>query len=563
MAISNNLLIRYLKSIKACIDLIASYSDSVFDTYKNISIDELINKRNFELFQKYISIRLQEDNLVLEDAFQLLLFIDEDYPLQNYQTDFSKFHLQLPSLLLNEKEFLRHLISEDLFKRLKPSNTQKELQLLENSIQLIKTELNERFGLLIESELRYVNVSNPYGTIQSSTISEDTNLIFLSLNNPKFLISEQIIHEATHIRFSKLIKTAEFEDLFDYDFSWFSPFANKVRSIELIANGHLAYSAVKAFYEELLEDSTDKRLLAFEVTNREILKKRIAKIDELLDYSSEIIYTLFKDSETWRDFLLSFVMPSQRSQTKIRSIGHLNLTNIERAEVILGLNTDKVSRITIPISFTKEIFQNLNLNNFLFSNGALLESKEESLEYFSNLSIPLESHLDSEDDDSTLVHCYVGRDHEILKKAVVLDRDDLAGELFQIPKCCQSNFNDKWNFVVEFYSGDFIRYLIDHTPSEINFSWEINPIAMYFDFGFTWHFPCSFSCNETKRLSRLRFKQLSEYDPILAENLRDGAIGNFTFHENNNYGVVTSNQTNLYTSSETISSPIRKSMLFE
>jgi hypothetical protein len=563
MAINNNLYMRYLKCIKACVELISNHSNSILELYKYISIDEIINKHNFELYENYLYSRLERGDLTLKDAFNLLLFIDEDSPIQDIQTDFYKFHLQESNLLLNELDFLKHFISEDLFKKLKSINTQKEIQLLEDSLTLIKTKLNKKFGDLIEDRLRYVNVLNSYGIIQSSTISKDTNLIFLSLNNPKFLIAEQIIHESTHIRFNKLIKKAKFEDLFNFDFSWFSPFADKVRSIEMIANGHLAYSSVKAFYEELLGDSEDKKLLDFEVTDRELIKKRIAKIDKLLSHSSEIIYTLFKDSRTWSEFLLSFVTPSQSNLIEMRKMGNLSLTRIERAEVILGLNTDKISRITIPISFTKDVFQNLNLNNFLFSNAALLESKEESLEFFSNLCIPLDSHLDSEDDDYTMVHCYIGRDHNILRKAVQLDIFDLAGELFQIPKCCQAHFNEKWNFVVERYSGDFVSYLIDNTPREFNFSWEINPIAMYFDFGFTWHFPCSFSCKATKKLSRLRFKQLSAYDPMLAESLRNGAIGNYILHENNNYCLVSNTQNNLYTSSKTADSPIRKSMLFE
>ena len=565
MSINKSLQYRYLNNIKACIDIISNHSSLLLESYTNVSIDELITKKNFKLFERYIDLKINEGVLTVEEALQFFLFLDDNPPIENHSNlDFYKFHCQKPQLLLNELKFLRNLISEDIYKKLKFLNTKKEEQLLKETLVLIHNKLNPSFGNLIGKEIRYVNLTNPYGVIQSSTISENNDLIFLSLNNPKVLIAEQIIHEATHLKFNELIAKAEFENLFNFDFSWFSPFAGKVRTIEMIANGHLAYSSVKAFYEDFLLCPEIKKLSSFEIKDLEFIKNRIAKVDKLLDDSSEMIKSLFKDSESWKIFLSHFILPSNINEYNPTALGNLNFTRIEKAEIILGLNTNKISRITIPISSTEEIFQNLNLNNYLFSNGALLESNEERLEFFSNLSTPLESHLESMDDDATMVHCYVGKSHELLRKAVTLDKNDLAGELFQIPQCCQSHFNDKWDFVIKHYSGDFVKYLIDCVTMEhFQLRWEINPIAMYFDSGFTWHFPCSLYCESTKKLSLMRFKQLFEVDSILATSLKDGAMGNYTVHEDGNYGYITKTQSKLYTSSKTVNSTILKSLLFE
>lgn len=171
------------------------------------------------------------------------------------------------------------------------------------------------------------------------------------------------------------------------------------------------------------------------------------------------------------------------------------------------------------------------------------------------------SHVNSKDDEFTFVNCYIGKNTEILKKAVEKDQFDNAGNYFKIPKCCQDYFNKNWTHVINRYRGDFVRYSIQKLKYSDTYKWQANSLAMYFDAGYTWHFPCNFNCKKTILISQNRYKALKKINIKLAEKLKNGAIGNFSLLTDNNY--LKEHENNKTYTTENLNSKIIKKISFK
>lgn len=560
--LSHNIYKRYLITLHLCLKQLKE-SDLFLINNRQLDINKIFSHQHFNIFSCYILELNRRKILKYDQAKSILLFISENINSIRFQNSFYKYFKKNKSDLIVESNFLKQFVEKNIKVKLSNSNVDEHKKNLIIAVDLIRNYLSEGLSSTLNKECRYINISNSYGYINSLTITKCYNLVFLSLNNPLFLIIEQILHEHTHIKFGKLIEKQKYSQLFKHPFSAYSPFAEKVRPIEYIANGYFSFLTVYNYYHEL--SNYKKPLLnLFQVERKQYLLKRIRSLKERLCQAQEILEFIFKDSALWKEFKLEFSLNYDISRIEKRNIEFKitdRLNKIQNAEILLGLNTNKISRITIPISETKFISDSLPPNTFLFSNEAYVENKNESLHDFKNLHSSIGSHLHSKDDYTTYVNCYIGKDFKTLIKALKHDENDNSGKHYNIPNCCQKNFKLNWNIVVKKHLGDFMKHILRNENSSETYPWQCNAIAMYFDAGFTWHFPCSLRCSETIKISEKRYRELSRIDIQLANNLRENAKGEYHLLRNNNY--VYSSQMRLTSQSIKFSDKVVRTVCFQ
>ena len=220
-----------------------------------------------------------------------------------------------------------------------------------------------------------------------------------------------------------------------------------------------------------------------------------------------------------------------------------NLNNIECAEVILALEENKVSRISKPISQITDIIGVIDRLPVLycFSEHIFSSYGDTSINDFHNV-IGNTYNIDSLDtylSKDLSIHIYIASNREDLLNAFVLDKVDDCAELFRTPKCCETHFKSNWDYAVENYKGDMTRYYFSNQKKKfvINSELEYNPIPMYFDKGFCWHFPCTLNCEATKEVIDKRIEILRNYPQIFEELILKGKYELY-IDSNSNYRFV-------------------------
>lgn len=538
-----NITKRYIFIIHQCLVNLNSFEKKIVKESGNIEISKIFSDPSFNIFISYIENLFNHNQLKPCHARLIFLFLGNNKVEQNKKDKFYLFYKQNKTNLITSPVFLKYFLEKDFKYKIFNEKTAINYKKLNSSLDIIKNSLPKGLNKIIQKKARYINLRNDYGCINSLTIYKCYDLIFLSLNNPVFLIIEQIIHEHTHIKFGKLIESKKYEHFFDKSYSVFSPFANKVRPVEYLANGYFSFIAVLNLYNYYLINY-DSIKTVFEIPDRLTLKKRISSLKSRIKNAELIINGIFLNNSNWKNFKSEFSldfnldMPTKTQHFKLNK----EFTNIQNAEIYLGLNTNKISRITIPISKTSLLAQTVPINNFLFSNDAFVNSDTEDLESFNNLYNNIGSHINSKNDQNTFVNCYIGKNLKQIKKAVENDQFDTAGDFFKIPNCCQEYFNKNWLEIVKKYKGDCVKYALKSIENNKQFKWQTNALAMYFDAGYTWHFPCTLNCSKTIKLSNERYQALKEINPKLANKLKENAKGEFRILNDNNYARIGKNK---------------------
>lgn len=535
--LSKNITKRYIYILHHCLNCLESDDKKIIKEAGNIEFSDIIKDSNFNIFICFIEELINQKKLQSKHAKLIFLFNKTLHYKFNKKESFYSFYKTNKQQLIFDTKFLEFFLPIDFNKKLKNEDYSRNLNKLNDTLVLIDKLLPNNLKQNLNKKIRYVNINNNYGLINSLTITRCYDLLFLSLNNPQFLIIEQIIHEQAHIKFGKLIEKTRYERLFKRPYSAYSPFVEKVRPIEYIANGYFAFLSVLNLYNFFL---VNYKLIKkdLEINNINIIKRRIKSLISRIKTAEIILNKLFEKNKLWEEFKYEFKLINNTPYFVSKSnkyIFNSEFSDIQNAEIILGLYTDKISRITIPISQTKKIFEILPLNTFLFSNEAYVDSNSEDLKTFNNLHTNIGSHINSKNDDNTFINCYIGKRMSLLKKAVQNDLEDRSGNYFNIPKCCQKHFLANWNEIVKKYKGDCIKYNLLNMKSNQIFKWQSNSIAMYFDAGFTWHFPCNFNCKNTIILSSRRYRALKKVNKSLAERLAKNAVGDFFQLNDNNY----------------------------
>lgn len=532
-----NIIKRYIYITHQCLKSLNDKDKKLIQKNGNLDINKLFSNPNFNIFISYFDDLLNRNQLNSNKAKLIFLFLDNIKYEHNKKDPFYIFFKKNQSNLIRYPSFLSNFLLSETNKIIGCNYICDHQEKLNKALDLISLFLSNCFKKIIIPNCRYVNIENEYGCINSLTITKCYDLIFLTLNNPQFLIIEQIIHEQTHIKFGKLIELKRYEHLFNKPYSAYSPFAKKVRPIEYIANGYCAFISVLNLYNYYL-NNFERIKLQFEIPNKKTIQNRIRILLPRIKEAEIILDGVFENKSLWIRFKEEFLFEFQTNKKSIKNQKYIinrELTNIQNAEILLGLYTDKIARITIPISQTVDIFNQLPINNYFFSNDAFVESKNEEIDSFSNLHENIGSHINSTDDRNTFVNCYIGKNIKILKKAVYKDQFDSAGDYFQIPNCCQSHFKLFWNKIATYYNGDYVKFLLDKVSHRDTFKWQTNALAMYFDAGYTWHFPCNFNCKQTIAIIEKRYKDLKKINKNLAQALKNEAIGSFSLLNDNNY----------------------------
>lgn len=183
-------------------------------------------------------------------------------------------------------------------------------------------------------------------------------------------------------------------------------------------------------------------------------------------------------------------------------------------ECFLGITGKKVSRITLPLLKALQFIDSVGvgtISRFFVNSAYSRETK-----HFSNIA----QYDDFENlgflDMARDVYVYIAMNDELAEIARQLDMADEAGDLFQIPKCCQAFFRDNWESSVNNHGGDLYAKLIsDLGRRKISTHRETFFPLNYIDQGSLFHFPCSPGCSETINLiqERRNFLKDTAYAP--------------------------------------------------
>jgi len=108
---------------------------------------------------------------------------------------------------------------------------------------------------------------------------------------------------------------------------------------------------------------------------------------------------------------------------------------------------------------------------------------------------------------------YVSKDKKIAEKAKKLEstgKHAELGKLLGYPSCCCSFFEKHDTPTYDFTLSSF------HDSSGYQFPWFSNNCLRGFDIGLISHFPCSFSCAETRKIAEKNFSAIQKHDPDIA-----------------------------------------------
>lgn len=184
--------------------------------------------------------------------------------------------------------------------------------------------------------------------------------------------------------------------------------------------------------------------------------------------------------------------------------------------MILAIEGNKVSRISIPINKVKELIDIVHKLPiyYCFSNYIFSSKSDSQINDFQNVISSIYN-LDTHYKEDIDIHIYFSSNMLKLKQSYILDQSDESATLFKTPKCCQEYFNKNWEYAVKKYHGDLSRlYFENEKRGIIKDNLLYNPIPMYYGMGFCWHFPCSLDCNKTKKVIDERIKILKKYKNI-------------------------------------------------
>jgi hypothetical protein len=364
-------------------------------------------------------------------------------------------------------------------------------------------------------------------SINSGFTHDAPGFMSFNINCDPEVIGEQIVHETTHLLFDNLLF---FNDNVRKFVSCippiFSPFANKPRTAEYVIHGLFSYTSVFIYWKELQEKGLDRLDISGQRIRivREYIYSAVRNLANVLDNRDWLrldkIYkslTHMQASGVW-DY--GNAMPSNIIPGEVLRLIDGKFSNIEKAEIILALEGQKVSRISKSINSLREVIETLNRLRirYCFSNFLFESESDEGLNDFSNRITKLHN-LDSVESTHLDIHIYLSKHRSDLLKSYSLDVDDRSGDLFGIPTCCQFFFYQNWDKSVRKYNGDLARVIYGAAGFTISDAHLYSPVSMYFDSGYCWHFPCSPRCEATRRVVDKRMAVMKKYPELHAKLL--------------------------------------------
>lgn len=402
-----------------------------------------------------------------------------------------------------------------------------------------KLGLNELRSVVRAVDL-ITGLNGPRGEIRAFSNPHFPGFVAIGINNPPLILAEQAVHEAMHVTLAaRIALDAALDLLTDQRVGILSPFTGSVRTIERVAHGILSYAAVRELWRAV--DNEERPELLMEVPNLGVAKGLIARRLRTLDGRLSVAMSCLLDGAGREacDLLVKLsldllnaeleapVSELSRRKDDLAAAGlpdkPVGLNSVQRAELHFAVQGDKVSRITIPYSdVSTDGFALISCAAVAAASFTIRSVPDPRINQFSNVSGGVEHVLNASAEAE--VHLYLHSDPAMVRRAALLDRDDEAGELLGIPKCCCEWFARQWP-VARNIGGDAFALMVrlaSHGGRAI-VARECDASGMYRGGGLCWHFPCSPFCQETIRLVRRRREQLAVSNPVLLKEL-DRAI---------------------------------------
>ncbi len=155
---------------------------------------------------------------------------------------------------------------------------------------------------------------------------------------------------------------------------------------------------------------------------------------------------------------------------------------------------------------------------FAYSKFKIIEIPDVGKGGFSNKGL----RIDFEDKREGNFFIYISKDESLLRKSKTSEQinDNIAlGVSLGYPLCCVDFFNNN-STVQSSKQNDYVLPALNATKG-IEFPYENNICARYFDYSLINHFPCTLDCKESEELGKKYEKVLGELRPKYINQLRE------------------------------------------
>ena len=512
----NDVQVRWIHKYLHLIKKLTSNGEN--ENIEDISVENLIfASSNLNIIKSALS--LTEDFRGNKKEFNKSKFIDDIKACdKNLNTDFSIINSSHNFETAIDSEFLNPICDNKglVIERVKEGI---------NLINIISSEWKEKIEKAIHS---VSGLFDEHNIINSGFTKDFPGFISLNINADFSIIGEEIAHESTHLLFDNLLYfNSDIREKIKKIPPVYSIFAKKPRSIELVLHGLFSYTSVYVFWKNLAQIYPDEQSRSKNRTEKvfKYIKAALQSLSNVLNHQQwKEIKNIYKTiCPVFEDDLWNIKI--YKKKISIKSINKLkdNFSNIESAEILLAIEKNKVSRISKPIAQINSIINIIEELPvfYCFSDYLFSSNEDKSINDFHNVISETYSlyNLDSYINYDLSVHIYFSSNQKELIDAFSLDKEDNCGKLFKTPSCCEKHFKNKWDYAVQYLEGDMTKLYFENLKEDkILNNLQYNPIPMYFDLGFCWHFPCDLECEATKKVINERIKILKKY-PLLFKEL--------------------------------------------
>lgn len=417
---------------------------------------------------------------------------------------------------------------------------------LNSGLRIIESISNKWHNNMTDVLENISGIIDERNIINSGFTKDFPGFINLNINADSVIIGEQLAHETTHLLFENLLYFKKNIKKYVRELPpIFSIFAKKPRSTELVLHGLFSYTSVYLYWDSLLKVQPSE---AKRVEKRK--KQVLSYIQEAINDLNNVLNTrdwnrvikIFKslcpifNENVW----ITRAAPNFKVDNLIIKKLSKYLNVIEIAEILLAIEGNKVSRISVPLNIVNDLIKIIHCLpvHYCFSNYIFSSNIDKKINDFQNVISSIYN-LDTYLNEDIDIHIYFSNKQNTLKKSYILDQTDNSATLFKTPKCCQEFFAKKWEYSVKKYQGDLSRVYFEKSKKNIVIENLLyNPIPMYYGLGFCWHFPCSLTCKNTIKVINKRIQVLNKY-PFIKDKLLLVIKYKLIFKNINSYKLIT------------------------
>ena len=219
----------------------------------------------------------------------------------------------------------------------------------------------------------------------------------------------------------------------------------------------------------------------------------------------------------------SNIMANKTSMQKI--IHHLLdkelLNELEIVEMLMVLTGNKKAMRT-----TVDPHRCEQLTDYLSKNNIYYKSDKVSFKYATDKGKGGWSNLYDPNGELNILcnefMLYIGLSDAVVNNASLFEKenDEVFGEILSYPNCCRVAF-ERNLAISSKKQGDLVPLVADQTTHDGPWSFLLNTAARYFMKNLISFYPCSYTCEKAKAISRQYFNILQDYLPDYAIELKN------------------------------------------